>query len=139
MIKVRHIDHVAIAVGELGAASARLGDLFGLRATPTEHVPGQQTDVLFLHPETGGAIEMICPNGNPGLQKFLDRRGPGLHHVCFEVDDLTAALDTLKQAGVELIDEAPRAGARDHLVAFLHPRATGGVLFELCQKRGDHA
>jgi methylmalonyl-CoA/ethylmalonyl-CoA epimerase len=142
MIKVRQIDHVAIAVADLGSASARLADLFGLRATPTEQVAAQKTDVVFLHPETGGAIEMICPNGNAGLQKFLDRRGPGLHHICFEVDDLAASLATLKAAGVELIDESPRPGARGHLVAFLHPRATGGVLFELCEKektRGDHA
>ena len=70
--------------------------------------------------------------GNAALGRFLARRGPGLHHVCFEVDDLPAALATLKAAGVQLIDETPRPGARGHEVAFLHPAATGGVLFELC-------
>lgn len=140
MIKVRHIDHVAIAVADAGEAAGRLETVFGLRPGPQEHVPGQGTDVIFLHPERGdSALELVCPSGNAGLQKFLDRRGPGLHHVCFEVDDLTAALATLKAAGVDLIDEVPRPGARGHLVAFLHPRATGGVLFELCQKGGDHA
>jgi methylmalonyl-CoA/ethylmalonyl-CoA epimerase len=140
MIKVRHIDHVAIAVADAGEAAGRLGSMFGLRAGPLEHVPGQQTDVIFLHPEHGAsAVELVCPSGNQGLEKFLDRRGPGLHHVCFEVDDLAAALSALKAAGVDLIDEVPRPGARGHLVAFLHPRATGGVLFELCQKGGDHA
>jgi methylmalonyl-CoA/ethylmalonyl-CoA epimerase len=64
--------------------------------------------------------------------RFLAARGPGLHHVCFEVEDLPAALASLKAAGVRLIDEAPRPGARGHDVAFLHPAATGGVLFELC-------
>jgi methylmalonyl-CoA/ethylmalonyl-CoA epimerase len=140
MIKVRHIDHVAIAVADTGEAAGRLETVLGLRATALENVPGQKTDVVFLHPEGGqAAVELICPAGNEGLQKFLDRRGPGLHHVCFEVEDLAAALAALKSAGVDLIDEAPRPGARGHLVAFLHPRATGGVLFELCQKGGDHA
>jgi methylmalonyl-CoA/ethylmalonyl-CoA epimerase len=138
MIKVKHIDHVAIAVADAGASATALGGLFGLTATDPEHVASQKTDVVFL--ESGGqtAVELCCPAGNEGLQKFLDRRGPGLHHVCFEVDDLAAALTTLKAAGVALVDETPRLGARGHLVAFLHPRATGGVLFELCQKGGDH-
>jgi methylmalonyl-CoA/ethylmalonyl-CoA epimerase len=144
MIKVRHIDHVAIAVADLGEAAGRLGSLFGLRETPVEQVPAQQTDVIFLHPAGGdSAVELICPSAaaapqSAGLRKFLDRRGPGLHHVCFEVDDLADALATLKSAGVDLIDETPRPGARGHLVAFLHPRATGGILFELCQKGGNH-
>jgi methylmalonyl-CoA/ethylmalonyl-CoA epimerase len=141
MIKVRQIDHVAIAVADTGEAAGRLGSLFGLQATPLEHVAAQKTDVVFLHPADGASdIELICPSaaGNEGLRRFLDKRGPGLHHICFEVDDLAAALVTLEAAGVELIDKAPRPGARGHLVAFLHPRATGGVLFELCQKGGDH-
>jgi|tagenome__1003787_1003787.scaffolds.fasta_scaffold20810614_1 methylmalonyl-CoA/ethylmalonyl-CoA epimerase len=143
MIKVRHIDHVAIAVADTDEASGSLAGVFGLRPTAREHVAGQKTDVVFLHAEDGAAVELVCPAGNEALARFLERRGPGLHHVCFEVDDLPGALATLKNAGVELIDEVPRPGARGHLVAFLHPRATGGVLFELCQKQdskgGDHA
>jgi methylmalonyl-CoA/ethylmalonyl-CoA epimerase len=77
-------------------------------------------------------IELVAPAGNPGLQRFLDQRGPGLHHICFEVEDLDGALASLKAAGVPLIDEVARPGARGHRVAFLHPAATGGVLFELC-------
>ena len=73
-----------------------------------------------------------APRGNAALDRFLARRGPGLHHVCFAVEDLPAALAALKAAGVRLIDETPRAGARGHQVAFLHPASTGGVLFELC-------
>jgi methylmalonyl-CoA/ethylmalonyl-CoA epimerase len=96
--------------------------------------------VAFLHTDGRGAggdegdaaLELVAPAGNAGLEKFLARRGPGLHHICFEVDDLPGALAQLKAAGVRLIDEQPRLGARGHLVAFLHPSATGGVLFELC-------
>jgi methylmalonyl-CoA/ethylmalonyl-CoA epimerase len=144
MLKVKNIDHVAIAVRDLGPAAAGLAGLFGLAADERETVANQKTDVIFLHASGGpSAIELICPSaatsgpgqpGNEGLQRFLDKRGPGLHHVCFEVDDLAAALGTLRAAGVPLLDEAPRPGARGHLVAFIHPRAAGGVLFELCQK-----
>jgi methylmalonyl-CoA/ethylmalonyl-CoA epimerase len=126
---------VAIAVPDLAPTAAALGRLFGLAARERELVTDQKTEVLFLHPEVGGAaIELICPSGNAGLERFLDRRGQALHHVCFEVEDLHSALAELKAAGVALIDQVPRPGARGHLVAFLHPKATGGVLFELCQK-----
>jgi methylmalonyl-CoA/ethylmalonyl-CoA epimerase len=142
MFKVKTIDHVAIAVPDLAPTAAALGELFGLTAGARELVADQKTEVLFLEPDRGpgqpdgasAAIELICPNGNAGLEKFLSKRGPGLHHVCFEVEDLGSALAELKSRGVALIDESPRPGARGHLVAFLHPRATGGVLFELCQK-----
>ncbi|HZL20616.1 MAG TPA: VOC family protein [Polyangia bacterium] len=139
MIKVKRIDHVAIAVADRDASADGLTALFGLLPGVREHVEGQATDVAFLH--TGGAIpgaeaaaalEICAPRGNPSLDRFLARRGPGLHHVCFEVEDLRAALATLKAAGVRLIDETPRPGARGHEVAFLHPASTGGVLFELC-------
>jgi methylmalonyl-CoA/ethylmalonyl-CoA epimerase len=138
MIKVKRIDHVAIAVADRDASTKELGELFGLAVGAREHVAGQMTDVAFL--QAGGSdaaldaasLELCAPAGNDTLQRFLDKRGPGLHHVCFEVDDLPAALATLKAAGVRLIDETPRQGARGHQVAFLHPAATGGVLFELC-------
>jgi methylmalonyl-CoA/ethylmalonyl-CoA epimerase len=134
MIKVKHIDHVAIAVSDAGEAAQRIGGLFELPATALERVGDQKTDVIFLQPGGETAIELICPSGNASLERFLDKRGPGLHHICFEVEDLSASLAALKSAGVSLIDEVPRRGARGHWVAFLHPRATGGVLYELCQK-----
>jgi methylmalonyl-CoA/ethylmalonyl-CoA epimerase len=134
MIKVKRIDHVAIAVADRDASAASLGALFGLQAGAREHVASQATDVAFLH--AGGAdataLEICAPRGNAALDRFLARRGPGLHHVCFAVEDLPAALAALKAAGVRLIDETPRPGARGHQVAFLHPASTGGVLFELC-------
>lgn len=134
MIKVKRIDHVAIAVADRDAAAAQLTGLFDLARGASEHVTNQKTDVAFLDASGADAtsIELCAPAGNETLQRFLDKRGPGLHHVCFEVDDLPATLASLKAAGVRLIDEAPRKGARGHDVAFLHPAATGGVLFELC-------
>lgn len=139
MIKVKRIHHVAIAAGDCDAPADALASLFGLDRGAREHVAGQRTDVVFLHPEDAArapgaatAVEVIAPAGNDGLQRFLASRGPGLHHICFEVEDLTASLATLKSAGVRLIDETPRPGAGGHLVAFLHPASTGGVLYELC-------
>jgi methylmalonyl-CoA/ethylmalonyl-CoA epimerase len=157
MIKVKRIDHVAVAVAHRDAAAERLAELFGLVPGAREHVAGQGADVTFLHVDGHGnvrvdadaaagspggaaaAVEICAPAGNPSLKRFLESRGPGLHHVCFEVDDLPAALADLKAAGVRLIDEVPRLGARGHLVAFLHPSATGGVLFELCAPAGAGA
>jgi methylmalonyl-CoA/ethylmalonyl-CoA epimerase len=144
MLKVKRIDHVAIAVGDRDQTAHSLAGLFGLTAGAREHVAGQATDVAFLHPGNAGAggddraaVEIVAPAGNAALSRFLARRGPGLHHVCFAVDDLPAALAALKAAGVRLIDETPRRGARGHDVAFLHPAATGGVLFELCAEAGS--
>ena len=141
MLKVKRIDHVAIAVADRDGTSRDLVGLFGLAAGAREHVAGQATDVAFLHPgnidDDAAAIEVIASAGNAALDRFLARRGPGLHHVCFAVDDLPAALAALKAAGVRLIDETPRPGARGHDVAFLHPSATGGVLFELCADAGS--
>jgi methylmalonyl-CoA/ethylmalonyl-CoA epimerase len=146
MLKVKNIDHVAIIVGDLDPAAAQLTALFGLTASAKETVASQKTDVMFLQPaadkppQVYTSLELCCPAGNPTLEKFLARRGPGLHHICFEVDDIAAALADVRAAQVDLIDEVPRTGARGHLVAFLHPRATGGVLYELCQKvEGDRA
>jgi methylmalonyl-CoA/ethylmalonyl-CoA epimerase len=158
MIKVKRIDHVAIAVADRDACAGVLSGLFGLSSGAREHVAAQATDVAFLLTgdaptrDTGAAdgadphtappsdaaasLEICAPRGNAGLERFLARRGPGLHHVCFEVDDLPAALAALKAAGVRLIDETPRPGARGHQVAFLHPASTGGVLFELCAGSG---
>jgi len=140
MIKVKRIDHVAIAVRDRDGSCGALADLFGLCAGAREHVAGQKTDVAFLHTDAAAeaAVELIAPAGNQGLERFLDKRGPGLHHICFEVDDLPSALASLKAAGVRLIDDVPRPGARGHQVAFLHPASTGGVLFELCAPASPH-
>src|SRR4051794_40172482 len=104
MIKVKRIDHVAVAVNDRDAAARGLSTLFGLTAGARETVAGQATDVAFLHAgatpadDAGAAVEICAPAGNPALERFLARRGPGLHHVCFEVEDLSGALATLKAA-----------------------------------------
>src|SRR3569833_4331361 len=140
MIKVKRIDHVAIAVRDRDGSCDALASLIGLHPGAREHVPGQKTDVAFLHADAAAeaAVELSAPACNEGLERFLAKRGPGLHHICFEVDDLPAALASLKAAGVRLIDAVPRPGARGHQVAFLHPASPGGVLFELCATASPH-
>jgi methylmalonyl-CoA/ethylmalonyl-CoA epimerase len=139
MIKVKRIDHVAIALPEVTPGQDSLLSLFDLIETSREHVPDQKVDVAFLQPPGATtALELVAPAGNDSLQRFVDKRGSALHHVCFEVEDLAHALETLRAAGIPLVDHVPRRGARGHLVAFIHPNATGGVLFELCQHaQGD--
>jgi len=132
MLKIKKIDHVAVCVNDIDAALAKYKEVLGLEATKRETVASQKTEAALL-PLGEGNIELISPRGNDGLVKFLEKRGPGLHHIAIEVEGIEDALALLKGLGVPLIDETPRAGARGHKVAFLHPKATGGVLVELVE------
>jgi methylmalonyl-CoA/ethylmalonyl-CoA epimerase len=132
MIRIKKIDHIAVAVSSVDEALAKYGELFGLQPADREVVASQKTEAVLL-PMGETSIELIEPKGNEGLAKFLEKRGPGLHHVAIEVEGIEAALAALSAMGVKLIDEAPRIGARGHKVAFIHPKATGGVLIELVE------
>jgi methylmalonyl-CoA/ethylmalonyl-CoA epimerase len=132
MIRIKKIDHVAIAVNDVDAALESWRKVFGLEAKERELVVSQKTEAVLL-PIGDSNLELISPKGNEGLTKFLEKRGPGIHHVAVEVEGIEDALAFLKALGVPLIDEVPRAGARGHKVAFVHPKATGGVLVELVE------
>lgn len=132
MLKIKKIDHVAVAVADMDEALARYRELLGVDATDREVVASQRTEAALL-PLGETCLELISPKGNEGLQKFLDKKGPGLHHIAIEVEGIEGALAALKALGVPLVDEVPRVGARGHKVAFLHPKATGGVLVELVE------
>ena len=140
-MKVTRIDHVGVCVRDMDAAIPLwLKLLTGLSLGAREYVAAAQTEAAFLDgAKTGSAsVELIMPGeGNAGLEKFLEKNKDrsGLHHLALAVDDLAAALKELDAAGVPLIDKVPRPGARGHLVGFLHPKATDGVLIELVQ---DH-
>jgi methylmalonyl-CoA/ethylmalonyl-CoA epimerase len=133
MFKIKKIDHVALCVPSLADAAARWKALFGVAVGAREVVESQATEVL---PLTIGdsSVELIAPHGSASLARFLEKRGPGLHHIAFEIDGLEEAIAALKNLGVPMIDEVPRKGARGHKVAFVHPKATGGVLVELVEK-----
>jgi methylmalonyl-CoA/ethylmalonyl-CoA epimerase len=133
MIRIKKIDHIAVAVGSVDEALAKFGNVLGLKVKERELVASQKTEAALL-PVGETSIELIEPKGNDGLAKFLEKRGPGLHHIAVEVEGIEEALATLKAMGVQLIDETPRVGARGHKVAFIHPKATGGVLIELVEE-----
>jgi methylmalonyl-CoA epimerase len=129
------IDHIGVAISDLGESLNFFKDALGLELEPPEDVPSQRVRAHFLH--AGDAtVELVEPTSDDSpIAKFITRRGPGLHHLCLRVDDIVSALAELKAKGVKLIDEVPRPGAHHSLVAFIHPSSTHGVLVELKQLR----
>ena len=127
------IDHVGVAVPEIEAALTTYRDLFELEVAHREIVAEQGVEAVLL--DVGeNHVELLAPLGeDTPVGRFLAKQGPGLHHVAYQVADIEATLSALREAGTELIDERPRVGIRDSRVAFLHPRASGGVLTEIVQ------
>lgn len=139
MFAIRRIDHVAVCVPDVDAALEKWRDLFGLEPCDRGVSDELRTEAALL-PLGESCIELGSPHGaNPELAKFLEKRGPGLHHVALEVEGLDRALTLLRALGVPLVDQTPRTGARGHRVAFVHPSATGGVLVELVEPRSTAA
>jgi methylmalonyl-CoA/ethylmalonyl-CoA epimerase len=127
------IDHLGIAVEELDAAVTRYRETFDMELVHREVLSGQGVEVALL--EVGEEqIELLAPlSQDTSVGRFLAKRGPGIHHVAYGVSDIDATLAQLRARDVELIDSAPRAGIRASRVAFVHPRATGGVLTEIVE------
>lgn len=127
------LDHVAIAVTDLDEAVRLHERLTGTPGSPVERLEAQGVRVAFV-----GAVELLEPlEPDTAVGRFLARHGPGLHHLAYRTPDLSAELERAAAAGFELIDSRPRAGARGHRVAFLHPRSTGRVLVELVEVSGS--
>ena len=127
------IHHVAYAVEDIDAALPVYTERYGMSVEVRERLDDQGVEAVSLGAGTSH-IELIQPvDPQSGVARFLERRGPGLHHVAFEVEDLAAALAELRGGGAELIDNEPRRGLGGHMIAFIHPRASGGILTELVQ------
>jgi methylmalonyl-CoA/ethylmalonyl-CoA epimerase len=131
------IDHIGVAVADLDAAIALHEQSYGMPLVHRETVESQGVEAVLL--DVGdGHVELLSPlSEDTPVGRFLAKRGPGLHHVAYAVDDVEAALAELRERGVRLIDESPRTGIRGSRVAFLHPAASGGVLTEIVQP-GEH-
>lgn len=128
---VTKINHIAIVVPELESGMGFWVEALGLPLRKVESVPEQRVDVAFL-PVGESSIELLQPTDNEsGVARYLQKRGPGMHHICLEVDDINATLARLKAANVPLIDEEPQVGSGGKKLAFIHPKGTGGVLVEL--------
>lgn len=123
------LDHVAVAVASIEDSRPLFELLTGRTCSDVEEIESQGVDVAFV-----GRVELLQPRGpDTPVGRFLERRGPGLHHVAFRVPDLERALARVRGRGLRPVGEAPRTGARGHRVAFLHPESAGGVLVELVE------
>ena len=131
MADLPRIAHVGIAVPDIGAALAFYRDVLGLEPHPAEIADGA---TIVSLPFGASEVELLAPRDSDGpIARFLTKRGPGIHHVCYRVADLDTALVACRAAGYRLIDETPRTGAGGRRIAFVHPSATAGILLELTE------
>jgi len=129
----RALDHVGVAVHSLDESLPLFESITGGKGYGREEVGTQGVEVVFVG-EGAGRIELLAPlHEKSPVARFLEKRGPGMHHLCYRVPDIAAELERWVDEGAELIDREARAGAHGHRVAFLHPRSTGGVLVELLE------
>lgn len=132
------IDHIGVAVEDIESSLALYRDAFRMEVAHREIVQEQGVEAVLL--DVGeNHVELLAPLGpDTPVGKFLAKKGPGLHHVAYQVSDIDATLELLKVAGLPLIDEQPRVGIRGSRVAFLHPKGSGGVLTEIVEPTGGH-
>jgi methylmalonyl-CoA/ethylmalonyl-CoA epimerase len=132
----KRIDHIAIVVQDLDAALGVYHDVLGLPLERVEEVPAEKVKVAFLPLSQGdGEVELVQPTADDtGIARFLARRGEGMHHICFEVDDIQAAMDTLAASGLEVLEDKPRLGSHGQKYVFIHPKSAHGVLIELYER-----
>ena len=133
-MEILKIDHLGIAINSIESGKKFWTDVLGLACEGTETVEPQQVTTAFF-PVGESEVELLESTSPDGpVAKYIEKRGQGIQHVAFRVKDIEAALSELKAKGVRLIDETPRRGAGGARIAFLHPKATGGVLVELCER-----
>jgi methylmalonyl-CoA/ethylmalonyl-CoA epimerase len=130
------IDHIGIAVESL-VEGEKFYRALGFGEMSTEDVPSEKVNTGFLRLENSSNLELLEPTApDSPIRKFLDKRGPGIHHICLRVNGIDAVVENLKSQGVQMINETPKDGAHGCRVAFIHPKSTGGVLIELSEKVG---
>ena len=133
MPKVKQINHVAVVVDDMEKALSFWRDALGMDLHGLHEVPAEKSQVAFL-PLPGSEVELVKPTtDDSGIARYLARRGPGMHHLCLEVDDIEGMMAQLKAKGVRLINEEPRTASDGKKYAFIHPESTSGVLVELYQ------
>jgi methylmalonyl-CoA/ethylmalonyl-CoA epimerase len=131
MPKILKIDHLALLVDDLDAALDFWQVALGLQASQVSDVPAEQAQIAFL-PAGDSLIELVRPTAaDSGLARYLEKRGPGMHHICLQVDDIVGFLAHLKAGGIRLINEEPRLGDDGRKYAFVHPKSAHGVMIEL--------
>lgn len=134
---VKRIDHIALVVGDIDKALEFWQDGLGMKLSHMEEVPSEQSIVAFL-PAKESEVELVSPTAeNSGVARFLKKRGPGMHHICFEVYNIEETMAHLRSKGVRLINEKPEIGTGGKKIAFIHPESTNGVLVELYELSGQ--
>jgi len=133
-MKIKHIDHIGIAVKGIEQAGKFYTDVLGLTIEDVENVADQKVNVAFI-PITDSEVELLESTDPDGpVAKYISARGEGVQHIAFRVENIDNALEELKERGVRLIDETPRKGAGGARIAFIHPKETNGVLVEICER-----
>jgi methylmalonyl-CoA/ethylmalonyl-CoA epimerase len=133
MTHIKSINHVAVVVDDMEKALAFWRDALGMEMHELRDVPDEKSQIAFL-PLAGAEVELVRPtSADSGIAKYLAKRGPGMHHICLEVDDIVSMLARLRAKGVRLINEEPRTSPDGKKYAFIHPESTAGVLVELYQ------
>ena len=133
-MKILGIEHIGVAVSNLNQASSFWGNVLNILHTHTEDVKSEQVSTK-IYDTNKGKIELLSPlSTNSIIEKFINKKGPGIHHICLEVDDVYQAIIELKDAGIEVLNDMPKIGAEGFKVVFIHPKSTGGVLVELAEK-----
>jgi methylmalonyl-CoA/ethylmalonyl-CoA epimerase len=133
-MKVKHIDHIGVAVKDLSQASKFYTDVLGINIQEEEVVADQKVKVAFL-PITDSEVELLESTAPDGpVARYIDKNGEGIQHIAFRVENIEEALEEMKAKGIRLIDEKPRLGAGGAQIAFIHPKETNGVLVEICQR-----
>ena len=133
-MKIKHIDHIGIAVKSIEQAGRFYTDILGLTIKDIEHVADQKVNVGFL-PITDSEIELLESTDPEGpIAKYINARGEGVQHIAFCVDNIEEALEELRKKGIRMIDSDPRGGAGGAKIAFIHPKETNGVLVEICER-----
>jgi methylmalonyl-CoA epimerase len=127
------IEHIGIAVKSIEESLPFYTEVLGLELLGIEEVPDQKLRVAFLKIGQSNIELLESTSPDATVAKFLENRGPGIHHIAFAVDDVAKELEAVKSRGIRVIDETPRIGAHGAKIAFLHPKSGGGVLIELCQ------
>lgn len=132
------VDHVGIAVNNVDEAARFYAEALGVEVSEPEYVASEGVKIVFL-PKGNGLIELLEPvKETSPIRKFLDNRGEGMHHICFEVEDVEAVMQQVAAFGAQMIDEKPRIGREGRRLAFVHPKSTHGVLIELLEpKKGE--
>ncbi len=133
MPRITAVNHVAVVVDDMDQSLAFWRDALGIQLQELRDVPAEKSRVAFL-PIAGAEVELVMPTtDDSGIAKYLAKRGPGMHHICLEVDHLVSMLAQLKAKNIRLINDEPRTSADGKIYAFIHPESTGGVLVELYQ------